>query len=489
MRRIKIAALLSALLMLMSTGLVQAQNAIDTAFATSITYQNVGTAAAQVQFTFYNEKGTGNSVVVTRNVAANAGSSLFVGGLSGNEQLPAAFRGSAVLSANQPIVATLVQIAQPSATSPVRNRPLSNGFNTASSSVLLATVLKNQFRTSSIFSVQNAEPTSAVDITVNLFDADNPANPPITLTETNIPAGSAKYYNLHTLPNITAASFNGSATVTAVRSGTATAANIVASVMELSTDNVAAKAFEGVTTGGTTIYMATALCDAFGDRQRTAYAVQNNDTTAANVTVTYSNGTVANASIDPGKKRSFIACDDGSPAGFSGAATITSNANIVVIGKAFAQPAIPGFETAFLGEGAGSPKLAMPYVRWTADPTFASGARQRTFIAIQNVGTAAANDVAIRYLDANGNVVGTHTIASIAPGAKANSTPPDATGDAAKLLEFGTPDANPAGIGFGGAVIIEAPGSQLIAIARVASRVPAQGGIQVAEDYNAMAVQ
>lgn len=488
MRRIKVAALLSALMMLVSTGLVQAQNAIDTAFATSITYQNVGTAQAQVQFTFYNEKGAGTPVVVTRNVAANAGSSLFVGGLSGGEQLPAAFRGSAVLSANQPIVATLVQIAQPSATSPVRNRPLSNGFNTASSSVLLATVLKNQFRTSSIFSVQNAEPTSAIDITVNLFNADNPAAPPITLQEQNIPAGSAKYYNLHTMTDVPSP-FNGSATVTAVRSGTSTPANIVGSVMELSTDNVAAKAFEGVTTGGTTIYMATALCDAFGDRQRTAYAVQNNDTTNANVTVTYSNGTIANATIEPGKKRSFIACDDGSPAGFSGAATITSNANIVVIGKAFAQPAIPGFETAFLGEAAGSPKLALPYVRWTADPTFASGARQRTFIAIQNVGTAAATNVAVRYLDASGNVVGTHTIDSIAPGAKANSTPPNATGDTAKLTEFGTPDANPAGVGFGGAVIIEAPGSQLIAIARVASRVPAQGGIQVAEDYNGIPVQ
>ena len=141
MRRIKVAALLSALMMLMSTGLVSAQNAIDTPFATSITYQNVGTASTTVQFNFHNEKGAGQTVTVMRDIAAGAGDSLFVGGLSGNEQLPQGFKGSAVLSANQPVVATLVQIAQPSNTSPVRNRPLSNGFNTASSSVLLATVL------------------------------------------------------------------------------------------------------------------------------------------------------------------------------------------------------------------------------------------------------------------------------------------------------------------------------------------------------------
>ena len=488
MLRFKVAALLGALMMLATSGLVSAQVAYGTPFATSITYQNVGSGQANVQFQFYNEK-SATPVTVSRQIAAGAGSSLFVGGLSGNEALPPAFKGSAVMSADQPVVATLVQIAQPSS-SPVKNRPLSNGFSSASSTVLLATVLKNKFNTTTVFSVQNAETNSAIDITLSLFDADNPANPPITLTETNIPIGAAKYYDMGSLSQVAAAVFNGSATVTAVRTGTSTPANIVASAMELSTTSLSAKAFEGVTSGGSKIFMATALCDAFSDHQRTAYAVQNNGTSAANVTVTYSNNTTANASIDPGKKRSFVACDDGAPVGFTGAATIEApGGNIVVIGKAFAQPAIPGFETAFLGEQGGNPKLAMPYVRWTSQANFDAGTRQRTFLAIQNVGASAATNVAVKYLDKNGTAVGTHTIASIAAGAKANSNPTLAAADPnnppTNLLEFGTPDGNPGG-GFGGTVIIEATGGQLIGIARVASKV---GATQVAEDYNGIPVQ
>jgi hypothetical protein len=386
-----------------------------------------------------------------------------------------------VLSSDQPVVATLVQLPQ---STTVKNRPLSNGFSSGSSTVLLASVLKNQFNTNSTFSIQNAD-SGAIDITVNFFDAANPSAAPIVVTETNIPQGAAKYYDMGTLSNITAASFNGSATVTAVKTGTTTPANIVASVLELSTNSTAAKAFEGVAGGAPKVFMASALCDIFGG-QRTAYAVQNTSTTAtATVNVKYSNNTADTAQIGPGAKKSFIACDK-TGANFSGAATIeATGADVVVIGKVFNNPAIAGFETAFLGEPTGSEKLAIPYVRWTSDANFNSGARQRTFIAVQNVGTADVANVQVQYLDKTGAVVGTHTIASIAAGAKANSTAINA-GSSAALLEFGTPDANPGG-GFGGSVIIQGPaGSQLIGVARVASKV---GAIQVAEDANAIAIQ
>jgi hypothetical protein len=489
MRRMKLATLLSGLMMLASTSLVSAQStAYTTPFATSITYQNLGTQQAQVQFSFYNDDGAATQV--NRTIAAGAGSSLFVGGLEAGEALPAGFKGSAVLSANQPIVATLVQIAQPSSgpnASPVKNRPLSNGFSSAAPNVLLATVLKNKFRTTSVFSVQNAEANTGIDLRIQLFNADNTAAPPIVINETNIPAGAAKYYDMGTLPQITAAEFNGSATVEAFRTGTQTPAQIVGSVMELSTNSLSAKAFEGITGGAGRIFMPSALCDAFSDKQRTAYAVQNNGDAATTVTVRYASGQQVSREILPGAKSSFVACDDGVPVGTSTAATIESSGEeIVVIGKVFAQPAIPGFETAFLGEATGADRLALPYVRWTSQANFESGARQRTFIAIQNVGAAAVSGVQVQYLNAQGTVVGTHTLGNIPAGGKANSTPPDAAADPnnppIQLLEFGTPDGNPTGLGFGGSVIIQAPeGSSLIAVARVASRV---GPTQVAEDYN-----
>ena len=494
---------LSMLMLIVSISMVSAQNpAYQTTYVTSITYQNLGTGAAQVQFDFFAESTASKATTgdVIRSVGAGSGSSLFVGGLTGGESLPAGFLGSGVMSSNQPVVATLVQIPNNSTT--VRNRPLSNGFSSATSNVLLATVLKNKFNTNSRFVIQNADST-AINITVKIFNAENTSAPSIDIVTNNVPQGAAKYYDMGTLTQITAASFNGSATVTAVKASDNSPANIVGSVLELSTNGPAVKAFEGVTGGAPTVYMATALCDAFKPEQRTAYAVQNTSSTAsANVSVNYSNGKIHTATIAPGAKQSFNACQaPGAVRGFTGAATITSSgADIVVIGKAFIQGADPnnlqnpaGFETAFLGESAGSAKLALPYVRYTSDANFlcpanpsATQCRQRTNIAIQNIGTAAVNGISVAYLDKNGAVVGTHTIASIAAGAKANSKSTDATGDAGKLLEFGTPTANPGG-GFGGAVVITAPaGSQLIAIGRVSSAV---GSSLVAEDYNAIPVQ
>ncbi|GIV67489.1 hypothetical protein [Caldilinea sp.] len=478
--RLNVAVIVAIALLIASFGVAAAQQpAYNTPFVTSITYQNVGTGTATIQFQFYNEK-SATPINVTRTLNAGASDSMFVGGLTGSEALPSNFLGSAVLGSNQPIVATLVQIPQ---SQTVRNRPLSNGFSTATPNVLLATVLKNQFNTTSKFSIQNTD-SAPIDITLQIFDANNPSNPPFTFTETNIPAGAAKYYDMGTLSGLPA-SLNGSAKVTAVRSGTSTPANIVGSVLELSTNSVQATAFEGVSAGSNTVYVATALCQLAGTNASTAYAVQNVGTSPANVTVTYSPGGATDTKpIQPGAKASFLACDK-NPANYSGAATVTSNQPIVVIAKAFAAPS---FSTAFLGEASGASTLALPYVRYTSDANFATGTRQRAFIAIQNVGSSTVNNVVVEYRDKLGNLIGTHTIPSIAPGAKANSNATLATGDAAKLLEFGNPEANPGG-GFGGGAIIKGPsGSQLIAVVRIQTAVP-NTGTTVAEDYNGIPIQ
>lgn len=482
-KRFKLSLAMALVTAFATVNLASAQNpAYQTSLVTSVTYQNVGTGNATVNFAFHNQK-TAAAINVKRDLPKGAGDSLFLGGLTGTEQLPAGFLGSAVLSSDQPVVATLVQLPQ---STTVKNRPLSNGFSSGSATVLLASVLKNQFNTTTVFSIQNAS-TDNIDITVNFFNADNPTAAPIVVTESNIPAGSAKYYDMGTLTNITAASFNGSATVTAVKSGTTTPANIVASVLELGTSGSAiydAKAFEGVTSGGPKVFMATALCNVFGGTT-TAYAVQNNGSTDANVTVKYSNNLQETATIAKGAKQSFTGCKV-NPAGFSGAATVTSTgADVVVIGKVFGG----GLATAFLGEASGNPKLALPYVRYCTDANFNAGSCQRVFIAIQNVADTAVSNVQVQYLNKVGTVVGTQTIASIDPGAKANSNASIATlasgAPANALTEFGIPASNPGG-GFGGAVIIQGPaGSQLVALARVQSK---NGSASVAEDYNGIPV-
>lgn len=477
--------LIASLLLLATVGLAAAQESPDkTAFVTSVTYQNISGSQASVIFSFYPENSaTATQVPVT--LAANAGASLFIGGLN---SLPSNFSGSAVVSSNQPIVATLVQIPQQSTT--VVNRPLSNGFSSATNQVTIATVLKNRFNQTTRFSVQNAH-SSAVDLTVSFFNADDPAAAPIVLNHNNLPVGAAQSFDAGSLAQLPSP-FNGSAIITAVQSGTSTPANIVASALELGTTTAVpndVKAFEGVSTGARTVYMPSALCNAFGG-QETFYAITNTSaSTGTDVTVTYSNGNSEVKTVGGGRKASFRGCDASNPANFNGSATITSSAtDIVVIGKV----AGTGISSAFLGEPTGAARLALPYVRWTADANYGAGAnRQRAFIAIQNVGSAPVSNVTVRYLNKNGETVGTQTIASIAPGAKANSNAAGATlasgAGSDALNEFGYPEGNPGG-GFGGSVIVEGPaGSQLVAVVRVASKLP--NASLVAEDYNGMSTQ
>jgi hypothetical protein len=477
MRRHRLVLLFAALMLLVPVGMVSAETGYETSFATAVTYQNVSSSPTTVVFQFYNEK-TATSIDVTRDLPANAGSSLSVLSLTGAEALPVGFRGSAVLSSEQLVVATLVQLPQPN-TSTVKNRPLSNGFAQGSPQVLLATVLKNQFNTTSKFSIQNAA-AGNVDITLRFYRVGETA-PTATLTETNIPAGAAKYYDAGTITEL-GASFDGSAVVSAVASGTTTPAEIVGSVLELQTNNVGVRAFEGVpsTAAANTVYMATALCGVAGTNSN--YAVQNTSSSAsADVTVTYSNGATQAATIPAGGKTSFNTCNAaGVSSGFSGAAQVTSvGAPIVVIGKVGGNNRY----TAFLGETSGSAKLALPYVRWS-ETKYTTGQYQRASIAIQNIAGAPVNNVQVRYLNKLGTQVGVHTIATIAAGAKANSTAINA-GSAIELTEFGNPEANPGG-GFGGSVIIEGPaGSQLIAVVRIASQTAT--GV-VAEDYNGIAI-
>jgi hypothetical protein len=478
MKTFRIALALMLVLVVAAFGVASAQTGLTTNYTTSITYQNVSTQNAVVTFQFYNEK-TASAVTINRSINAGAGSSLFLGSLSGAEALPEGFLGSVVMGSNQTIVGTMVQVPQ---NSPVKNRPLSNGFSGGGSQVLLATILKNVFSTSSTFSIQNAD-TGNINITVKFFRVGETA-PALTLTENDIPSGSAKFYKAGL-----GASFNGSAVVTAVKSTGGLPANIVGSVLELGTTNLAAKAFEGIGSGSANLYVATALCNVFGGTS-TAYAIQNTDNAnAASVTVTYKDLAGATVGTDTknisaGGKQSFLACDK-APAGFSGSAQVQSSGPAIVAVAKATKPD-PNYGTAFLGASAGSVKIALPYVRYTSQANYDSGARQRTFIAIQNIGGATVNNVVVKYLDKDGTVLGTHTIPSIASGSKANTNATLATGNAAKLAEFGNPEANVGG-GFGGAVIIEGPaGSSLIAVGRVQSRA---NGVDVAEDYNGIAIQ
>jgi hypothetical protein len=447
----------------MSVGSVYAQ-AYNTSFTTSITYQNVGSNPANIVVSFYPSHTTTSPIVVNLpSLAAGASSSLFIGSLS---SVPSGFQGSAVMSSDQPIVATMVQLPQGS-TPGTKNRPLSNGFSSGGGTVLIATVLRNKFDTNTRFSVQNVGNQQST-LTFKFYNTD--ATLVHTFTQ-DVQPGASYHVDAGQLSAL-GSSFNGSAVIES------SSGNIVGSALELSTSGSGASSFEGVNSGATTVYMPSALCNAYS--ANTAYAVQNTSlTTSTSVTVTYSNGATETKTIGPGAKQSFVACNaSGMANGFSGSATITSTTTpIVAIGKAFGS----GLSTAFVGASTGASKVALPYVRWANNTNWASGTQQRVFITIQNVGSSdlPAGSVTVKYIDKFGNQLGSpHVLDALPVGGKVNSNASDAG-----LTEFGVYSDGT----FGGGAIIEGPsGSALAVVARVSTQV--SPGVFASEDYSGIPV-
>jgi len=146
---------------------------------------------------------------------------------------------------------------------------------------------------------------------------------------------------------------------------------------------------------------------------------------------------------------------------------------VIAIGKVVGG----GMGTAFVGLPSGPSKVSLPYVRWATNVNWSAGSMQRTFIAIQNVGTGSipTDQITVKYVDRSGNVLATQTInKSLAVGEKANSDP-----SSAGLTEFGCYNNCTE---YGGGAIIEGPaGSQLAVIARIQTNL---GTSIAAEDYN-----
>jgi hypothetical protein len=432
--------------------------AYSTQFTTAITYQNVGTSQATISINFYSSPSSTTPIVYNPpNLAAGQGASLFIGGIS---SIPSGFQGSAVISSDQPIVATLVQVPQGSST--VFVRPMSNGFSEGAPRALIATVLKNQFGSHSKFSIQNMD-SVANNVNIKFYNLSAAV---VHEINTTIQPGAAFYVDAATVSQL-GTSFNGSVVATAKRSDN-TDGKIVGSSVELDITGTGGKAFESVASGATTIYMPSALCKFTAAQQNTAYAVQNTSlSNSTNVTVTYNPGGLSETkSIGPGAKATFFTCDVVG-AGFIGSAIVTSSStDVIAVGKAYGG----GLSTAHLGSPSGSSKIALPYVRWAPDTYYFNGSRQRTYIAVQNVGGSniPAGSITLTYTDPFGHT-GTHTYNQpLAIGEKFNSNPTNAG-----LTWFGM--GEPPSSSYGGGVIINctAPNCQLVAIARVQTYVPA----------------
>jgi hypothetical protein len=474
-------------------GSASAAAAYTTPFAVSVTYQNVGTDSATVVFDFFAEgSGTAINVPSSAPLAKNASTSLSIASVS---QVGTSFKGSAVLSSNQPVIATIVQFAN--ASTGVLNRPLSNGFSSSDGNAkqLVATVLKNSAGYSTYFSVQNTE-SAPINVTVTYFAAGS-TTPTTTSTATNLPANAAKYFDVKDitgLPN----GFSGSAIVTAkLTSDGTTDAKTVVTVNELEIAGGGSKSFEGASGSGAKVYMPSAFCRSPSGGSNTvnsAYAIQNADlTNSVSFQVRYKVTGKADVvdgpyTIPGGGKQSLLGCSV-LPTGTIGSAVIERTAgtgSLVAVGKINGTNG--SVTSAFLGtvDGQGSANIALPYVRFSPQAQFNTGSRQRANIAIQNIGGTTATNVKVTYIDKDGNTKGSQTFATLESGAKVSSNA-SLAGALDGCGRFGEYDAAGAaacsGGQFGGGALVTADGTaQLAVVVRI------QSGPTAGEDYNGVNV-
>jgi hypothetical protein len=483
LRRLWLSSLLLMVLLASSVSAAfAASNAYETNYVTSITYMNVGTDAANLSVTFYNaaDGTTADYPLVNTNGSAvtipvKASSSIAVSAVS---SLSSTWKGGAVISSNQPLIATMVQVSNDSV---IKVRPVSNGFQSTdgSGTIIVPTVMKACFtdKLTTRFNVQNVgSSSSTADIAVKWPNGDTA----YTVTTPSLAPGAVYALDMGSVTTTTSGNytppsgctFNGSAVITS-------SGSMVASALETSTINKYANSFEGfkgtASDGATKIYMPSAMCSVnYGDGdQSSAYAIQNLASTPTTIDVSFKyqvrTGSVLGSEVTSKvtlvipayAKASVPGCDTlknsvgnknsatgtGMPASSIGSAIIestTSGNNIVAISKVIGA----GLTTATPGIVSGGTTVNVPFVRYstkcfvpTASDAVCQGAsRQRTLFAVQNIGTAAAT-VTMNLYNQNGVSVGTFTTPSIAAGTKASINPSSATitsaTNATAFAEFG----------------------------------------------------
>ena len=483
------AAMAVAVLPAVLQGSTQAQS-VGQAFTTKIYVQNPNAAAATAIINFYPElSGVAEATSVNLNLNANGSAEVLVGSLS----LTSPWKGSAVISADQNVVAASIQVPPTG-----YGHIMANAFTAANatSNLFLTTFIArgDPSNAVSLFAVQNTE-SSAINVRAQFI---RPNGTVAAAPTVQIPANASKFFDGNA-PTGTIASglfaFTGSVVVTATKVSDGSPALVVGTSEEKRIDTTGtaryrAYGFEAIaqSAGATTTYMPSALCTF--NSTTSFFAVQNMSfSTPTVVTITYSAGTgaptAASTTIQPLAKWSINPCQTNGNASYSGAAVIQSSAApVAAVGKAVQVAGTQArYTTAYLAQATGPVRLAIPFIRWSpASP----GTDFRSNIAIQNIGGAIpAAQLVVRYYDRTGALVNTCTsVNALGNGAKANSN----VAGAFFAADFSCTTVQPSNgstYTFSGAAVITGPaGSRLSAVIR--NSTPAASSQIHTEDFNAI---
>jgi hypothetical protein len=445
-----------------------ATNAYSSKFITSITYMNVGAAAANLSVQFISNAGVTTNYPILNNdgsartLARNASASLSVSVL---EATTSTWTGGAIINANQPLATTMVQVS----TNPtIRVRPVSNGFTAsdAGATISLPYVAKacGTSKITSRINIQNVEFSTTDTLKTELYWPNGDlayAHPDATISSVG-QTFSINMASVSVSPPTSAGykipkecGFEGSA-----RIYTTGGTKLVATSFEASTTGRNSASYESqISPGTSTVHMPTMLCNVnYGDgAQSSSYVIHNTSAQTSNIRIEYvyqlraTNGTLGKVTrlttvanrlpILPNNTRTVNVCDHvpdravGSARIFTqiGSHAITAISKVTGNGVYAVSTGLPQSSNSTLNKVAAV--VNAPYVRYstscfTAAPTTAvcrNESRQRTLFSVQN--TSATDSIRVRMTLYNhlGVAVGSRSFVSgeIKPRGKVTISPTD----------------------------------------------------------------
>jgi hypothetical protein len=414
-------------------------------YTTTITYQNIDTTIAHVTILFYAEGSSSPISIARPDLAPGASATVSVGAMGSGSS---GFQGSAVVKSDVKLTVLMMRVPDQNS---VYSRPIAAGSTTGTGELWFLNMYTNE----TLFSIQNID-TKTADLTLTFYGG----SAPITVTKTKITTGGSQSFDLSEISDLTE-SYYSAVHVVSHRSGTTVIGKIAGMKMQTNSNYSTNTAIESLIQSGKKLYMPIAICQGTYGTSTTFFVFNPDSSKSTKVTVTYSSGKYQSQTIQALSGSWFHACaPSGTKAGFSGYASITS-ASTSVMALGVVKEA--GIYTDYYGQAVGTYKLSIPYANYST-ANFSSGARQRTSISIMNLGSAlASGKVKVYYYDKNGKLLGTHSLAALASGAKLDSSPASIGSVGA---EFGYYSDGTTG---GSAIILGPSGSNLMATTWVTS--------------------
>jgi hypothetical protein len=293
-------------------------------FSSSIVVQNAGTAAANVSIAYKNAGGT-TIASETRSIPANASVTVDQTATSG---LTDGYVGSAVVTSDQPVAAIFLISASGQLSS-------ARGFKSGSPVVYLPVIYNQYFNFNTNVLVQNVG-TAPTTVRIEYFNAANGAKVGEETSTAIAPGSSFTFFQFETGrgPAVVPVNFNGAAVVRSLDGGSVVA---VANVQETRQNYL--EAYNGFPAASATSKTSCAAILKNYFNYNTSLTVQNADSAATNLTLTYINGagaTVATRTVtnlQPGATYfSYSPSIDELQNGFAGAVVVqSSGAKIVAV--------------------------------------------------------------------------------------------------------------------------------------------------------------